>query len=139
MNVVPDIHVGSADGEAMPVRCPTYPAPPVYFEDVETQIIEFEADPAVAQAHLPAPLRADPSGRVIAVSLRVGQSNCGPFNEAGLYLGCLHEGQPAVFNSHLYLDNAAAISAGRELWGYPKEHAQITFSQHEAVHTCEAA
>lgn len=132
-----DVKTGIAAGEIMPIHRPTYPAPPVFFEDVETQLVEFEVDPEIIQAHLPEPLVADPSGRVIAVSLKVGRSNCGPFYEAGLYLGCVYDGAVGVFNSHLYLDNSDAVTAGRELWGYPKEFAKISFSTQGGVLTCE--
>jgi len=128
---------GIESGDIMPIHKPTFPAPPVFFEGVETQIVEFRVDPAVIQAHLPAPLKADPSGRVVAVSLRVPRSNSGPFLEAGLFIGCSYEGKVGVFNSHLYLDNPSAITAGRELWGYPKEFAHIRFTEHEGVLTCE--
>ena len=50
---------GIESGDIMPIHKPTFPAPPVFFEGVETQIVEFRVDPAVIQAHLPAPLKAD--------------------------------------------------------------------------------
>lgn len=127
----------SARVSAMPWHAPTYAGIPVYFEQVETQMVEFEADPEAVQALLPEPLKAHPDGRIIAVALKVGNSGAGAFREAGLYVRCSHGEETGVFCSHLYLDNAAAISAGREMLGYPKEHAEITFEEHETVRTCE--
>jgi hypothetical protein len=38
----------------------------------------------------------------------------------------LHEGLPYAYVPAIYVDNDAALLAGRELGGYPKKMAQIT-------------
>ena len=124
------------DGEVLPSHRPTYPEIPTFYRGIETQFVEITVDPAVAAAHLPKPLVADPDGRAVAVALRIPLSSYGPFNEAGIYLRCSLNGRPAVYNSHLFLDNVTAICAGRERWGVAKEFARITFEDHENVRVC---
>ncbi|MCC7320963.1 MAG: acetoacetate decarboxylase family protein [Rubellimicrobium sp.] len=128
--------LGHDEGDVLPAHRQTYPAIPTFYHGLETQFVEFTTDPAVVAAHLPAPLKADPEGRAVAVGIRINLSSYGPFNEAGIYLRCTLDGQPAVYNSHLYLDNVTAICAGRERWGVAKEFATITFEDHENVRVC---
>jgi acetoacetate decarboxylase len=125
------------EGEVLPAHRSTYPEIPTWYRGIESQFVEITVDPAVAQAHLPEPLVADPEGRAVVVGLKIGLSSYGPFNEAGIYLRCTLNGEPGVYNSHLFLDNVTAICAGRERWGVAKEFATITFHDHENVRVCE--
>lgn len=114
------------EGAVMPAHRPYYPLPKSYYRDVESQLIYFRADPMVIGEHLPEPLEADPEGLAVAFSIKVPFCSAyGPFNEAGLSVRCTLQGQMAFFNTHLYLDNVAAICAGREIWGAPKEYAEV--------------
>lgn len=119
------------EGEGMPAHRPYYPSPKNYYRDVEFQLIYFRTDPDVIREHLPEPIEADPEGLAVAFSIKVPFCSAyGPFNEAGLSVRCVFRGQPAFFNTHLYLDNVAAICAGREIWGAPKEYAEVDISMH---------
>lgn len=116
------------EGRAMPAHRPYYPELPSYYRDVEFQMVFFKTDPAIVEAHLPEPLEADPEGLVMAIGINVPFCSAyGPFHEAGLECRCRFKGKSAFFNTHLYLDNPAAICSGREVWGAPKEYAQVTF------------
>lgn len=123
-------------GEVLPSHRSTYPAIPTFYRGIETQFVEITVDPEVVRAHLPEPLVPDPEGRAVAVGIKIPVSSYGPFNEAGIYLRCSLDGQPAVYNSHLFLDNVTAICAGRERWGVAKEFATIAFEDHENVRVC---
>ena len=114
------------EGAAMPAHRPYYPSPKSYYRDVEFQLIYFHTDPAAVHEHLPEPLEADPEGLAVAFSIKVPFCSAyGPFHEAGLSVRCSFRGETAFFNTHLYLDNVAAICAGREIWGAPKEYAEV--------------
>ncbi|SEP22800.1 Acetoacetate decarboxylase [Salinihabitans flavidus] len=127
----------ASDGEVLPSHRSTYPEIPTFYRGMETQFVEMEVDPEVAAAHLPEPLVADPDGGAIGIALKIPLSSYGPFNEAGIHLKCSFEGEPAYYNSHLFLNNVTAICAGRERWGVAKEFAEISFSDHENVRVCE--
>ncbi len=116
----------AAAGEAMPAHRPTYPTLPAYYRDAEFQIITFHCEPAIVQEHLPAPLEADPEGMAAAFSLRAPACSAyGPYNEVGIRLRCSLRGVVGFYSSHQYNDNMAAICAGRERWGGPKEYAAV--------------
>ncbi|MBZ9603073.1 acetoacetate decarboxylase family protein [Phyllobacterium chamaecytisi] len=73
----------------------------------------------------------------LIASFKVSLSSYGPFNEAGILLRCTHNNEPVLYNSHLYLDNVAAICGGRERRGCAKEFATINFQDYENVRVCE--
>ena len=119
------------DGYAMPAHRPYYPALPTYYRDVRFQLVYFRADPARLRALLPEPLEPDADGLCVAFGIDVPfSSSYGPFHESGLQIKVDFRGQSGFYNSHLYLDNVAAICSGRERWGAPKEYAQVQMEQH---------
>jgi len=118
------------EGETMPAHRPYYPPLPSHYRDVEAQVVYFYTEPAVVQRHLPEPLAADPEGLGVAFGYKIPFCSAyGPFNEAGLMFRCSFRGQVSFFNTHLYLDNVAAICSGRERWGAPKEYAAVSFER----------
>ncbi|HTG49790.1 MAG TPA: acetoacetate decarboxylase family protein, partial [Gemmatimonadales bacterium] len=50
----------------------------------------------------------------------------GPYMEVIVSIAVLHKGRPYAYVPAIYVDNDAAMLAGRELGGYPKKMAQIT-------------
>jgi acetoacetate decarboxylase len=126
------------EGQIMPAHRSWFPTPPTYYRDVEFQLVYFRTDPAVVREHLPEPLEPDSDGLAVAFGIKVPFCSAyGPFNEAGISVRCTFRGQTAFFNTHLYLDNPAAICAGREIWGAPKEYAQVTFTTRGNLVYCQ--
>lgn len=119
------------DGYAMPAHRAYYPPLPTYYRDVRFQLIYFHADPARLRPLLPEPLEPDAEGLCVAFGIDVPfSSSYGPFHEAGIQIKVNFRGQSGFYNSHLYLDNVAAICSGRERWGAPKEYAEVQIEQH---------
>ncbi len=115
-----------------PIESPLYPKPPYHYKDAELFLSLFYPPEETVEALLPDPLR--PS-QMPLVALMVGKMPCvetGPFTEAGLLVKCMfdnpetNEEEVGVFFSHSYADTDVAITAGREIWGYPRKHADIT-------------
>jgi len=129
----------AAEGEAMPAHRPLYPPLPAYYRNAEFQIIYFRCEPAVVQEHLPAPLEADPEGLAVAFSLRAPACSAyGPYQEVGIRLRCSFRGVVGFYSSHQYNDNVAAICAGRERWGGPKEYAAVQIERRGNVICAQA-
>ena len=115
----------------MPAHRPYYPPLPTYYRDVRFQLVYFHADPALLHALLPEPLEVAGDGLCVAFGIDVPfSSSYGPFHESGLQIKVNFRGQSGFYNSHLYLDNVAAICSGRERWGAPKEYAEVKMEQH---------
>jgi acetoacetate decarboxylase len=88
--------------------------------------ILFRADADVLKPLVPAPLKADPDQPLV---LYVGHFEFAdfdlPYNEAGLLVPVVREGEPArAFAVVLYLDRANPIVGGREIYGWPKKDAE---------------
>lgn len=54
-------------------------------------------------------------------------STLGPYEEAILGINCLLDDQPRFYIPHIVVNNDIPMAAGREIWGYPKKMADITY------------
>jgi acetoacetate decarboxylase len=118
-------------GYSMPSTAPLYPEPPFHYENNTVISIVFRTAPETLQELVPAPLRPNPDHLAF---IYVGVFNVpgkATYREAGV-------GIPAFFGEtfgsylvYLYLDPALAIIPGREIWGWPKKDAEITFTEEQ--------
>jgi acetoacetate decarboxylase len=110
---------------SMPAASPSYPVPPFRFINREYMIVMYESDPEAIRAAVPEPLIPDPSNQVFYEWIRMPDSSgFGDYTESGVVIPCSFEGRPASFVAQMYLDDDPPISAGREIWGFPKKYAQ---------------
>jgi acetoacetate decarboxylase len=110
---------------SMPAASPSYPRGPYRFVDREYFIITFETDPAAIRAALPEPLMPDGSNTVLYEFIRMPDSSgFGDYTESGIVIPCSYQGEPVNFTAQMYLDCEPPIAGGREIWGFPKKHAQ---------------
>jgi acetoacetate decarboxylase len=110
---------------SMPAASPSYPRGPYRFVDREYFIISYESDPAAIRAALPEPLMPDGSNTVLYEFIRMPDSSgFGDYTESGIVIPCAYQGEPMNFTAQMYLDCEPPIAGGREIWGFPKKHAQ---------------
>jgi acetoacetate decarboxylase len=109
---------------SMPLAGPSYPAGPYRFIDREYMIISYLSDPDIIRHHLPEPLQpvAEPIVHYEWIKMP-DSSGFGNYTETGIVIPCLFDGEEVNFVSQMYLDVEAPISAGREIWGFPKKYA----------------
>jgi acetoacetate decarboxylase len=50
-------------------------------------------------------------------------SGFGTYTESGMVIPCRFRGEDVNFVAQMYLDDDPPISAGREIWGFPKKYA----------------
>jgi acetoacetate decarboxylase len=119
----------------MPSLSPLYSSPPVQFRDNRVIVVVFKTAPEVLQELVPKPLLPNPANLMFIYigSLNIEDPSIGKYNylEAGI-------GVPAIFSKTLgnyavclYLNKALPIVGGREIWGWPKKDAEITFTEKE--------
>jgi acetoacetate decarboxylase len=116
----------------MPVVSPMIDRPPYRYKDCKAVNILFKTDPKVLKELVPAPLKADPYQPLVLYSGHFEFADYAlPYNEAGLLVPVMRDGEPAgTFAVVLYLDQANPIIGGRELYGWPKKDAdQILFNE----------
>lgn len=110
---------------SMPAASPSYPRGPYRFVDREYFIIPYRSDPKAVRAAVPEPLAPVPEAIVYCEWIRMPDSSgFGDYTESGIVIPCTYEGTPCNFVSQMYLDDDPPISAGREIWGFPKKYAK---------------
>jgi acetoacetate decarboxylase len=109
---------------SMPVFSPSYPTGPYRFLNREYLIISYESDPELVRAAVPEPLT--PVGATVAFEWMKmpDSSGFGDYAESGQVIPCLLDGQPVNFPVQMYLNDEPPITAGREIWGFPKKWGQ---------------
>jgi acetoacetate decarboxylase len=111
------------------MKDPYFVAPPFELKDTTGMLILFKTAPDVLQALVPHPLVPNPDDLVV---FYVGCFNVvapveTSYHEAGIGVPVSFGESPGQFAAYLYLDQVMPIVAGREIWGFPKKDADITY------------
>lgn len=111
---------------SMPACSPSYPFGPYRFINREFFIISYLTDPEEIRRVLPEPLEplADPIVHYEWIRMPDSQG-FGNYTESGLVIPATFNGEPVNFVSEMFLDDLSPIAAGREIWGFPKEYAEV--------------
>ena len=122
-------------GYSMPGLFPLYSAPPYKFRDNRIMIVIFKTAPEVLRELVPEPLLPNPLNLMFAYigSLNIEDAAAGRFSylEAGIGIPAIFPMTMATGNYAvcLYLNEAMPISGGREVYGWPKKDAKLTFAE----------
>lgn len=107
---------------SMPAASPSYPHGPYRFLDREFLIIIYESDPKAIKESVPEPLEPDGSNTVMYEFIKMPDSaGFGSYEESGVVIPCLFQGEKINFVSQMYLDCHPPTVGGREIWGFPKK------------------
>ncbi|WP_407523934.1 acetoacetate decarboxylase [Methylobacterium oryzisoli] len=110
-------------GPSMPVFSPSYPRGPFRFIRREYLIITYETDPEALRAALPEPLEPAPGNLAYYEWMKMPDSSgFGDYEESGTGVVATYQGKPCNFSVQMYLDDEPPITAGREIWGFPKKY-----------------
>ena len=113
-------------GYSMPVDAPLYAKPPIYYRDVETIGISYETDTDAALALLPEGLVLPEPATASLLFIRYPWSTLGPYEETILGILCLWNDELKFYIAHIAVNSDIPLTAGREIWGYPKKMATIS-------------
>lgn len=106
---------------SMPPGNPSYPAGPYRFVNREYFIITYESEPDAIRRLLPEPLQPDGSNRVLYEWINMPDSSgFGSYQESGVVIPCMFDGEPVKYTAMMFLNDEPPITAGREIWGFPK-------------------
>ena len=105
----------------------SYPMPPFTYEGSRVVSVTFRTSPEVLRALVPEPLVPNAASEVSAAIVHHHIVAPMPLSyyEAFLVIPVSHKGAPGSYIPVLYLDEAAAITGGREIWGFSKFGAEI--------------
>ena len=106
---------------SMPPGNPSYPMGPYRFIDREYFVVIYESDPEAIRRAVPEPLQPDGSNQVFYEWINMPDSSgFGSYQESGVVIPCRFAGEAVNYTAQMYLDDEPPISAGREIWGFPK-------------------
>ncbi len=109
---------------SMPISSPSFPPGPYRFVDREYFIVTYLSSPEAIRDAVPEPLVPDGSNSVLYEFIRMPDSSgFGDYTESGIVIPCKFNGEPVNFVAQMYLDCEPPIAGGREIWGFPKKHA----------------
>jgi len=117
-------------GYSMPEAWPTYTTPPYLYRDNEIISIMFKTSPEALKSLVPEPLAPNPMGLAVVYigRLNLVEPIALSYLEAGIVIPSLFNGKMGSYVLIMYLDKALPIIAGREIFGYAKKDAVISFS-----------
>ncbi|GJD50100.1 putative acetoacetate decarboxylase [Methylobacterium crusticola] len=108
---------------SMPAFSPSYPRGPYRFMRREYLIITYETDPDALRAALPEPLEPAPGNLAFYEWMKMPDSSgFGDYEESGSAIVATYKGEPCNYSVQMYLDDEPPITAGREIWGFPKKY-----------------
>lgn len=109
----------------------TYPRPPWPFRGAEQISVVFDAFAGGLATLLPPPLEIDVDAEgLVRCEIRVcwyPWSAYGPFHETYLLVRARHHGELIWFLPVIMTDNEAPLAGGREVWGYAKKIAHMSW------------
>jgi acetoacetate decarboxylase len=109
---------------SMPISSPSFPPGPYRFVDREYFIVTYLSSAEAIRDAVPEPLMPDGSNSVLYEFIRMPDSSgFGDYTESGIVIPCKFNGEPVNFVAQMYLDCEPPIAGGREIWGFPKKHA----------------
>ena len=112
---------------AMPLTSPAYPPGPYRFINREYLIITYRTDPAALERLVPEPLKvAAPHVKYEFIRMP-DSSGFGDYTESGQVIPVTYQGKAGGYVHSMFLDDEAPIAAGREIWGFPKKLANVSF------------
>ncbi len=114
-----------------PRVAPLYMSPPYHYQGNRSISILFRTTPETLRQLVPTPLVSNPASQLFIYIAQFNVVAPQPFSyrEAGIGVPVSFLDTPGQFAVYLYLDHAGAIVAGREIYGWPKKDAEISFTE----------
>ena len=120
----------------MPIAAPLYPPPPYEFRRARQTWVVYEADPAPIARLLPDGVAVDSGDGDVAVcaawACHYPVSTFGPYLEAYVVVRVVVGDERFWYQPVIVTDAEAPMAAGREVWGYGKKLAHLTWSGQDA-------
>lgn len=116
---------------SMPRQNGLFPPPPYKYPNMRAIVVLFQCSPGIKEKYLPPELEPIEYGFDAIFISDYPDSSVGPYFENLIVLNCKYKDQPGAFVFNIYVTTEEALTAGREIWGYPKKLCDIKLSQIE--------
>jgi len=128
-------------GFSMPLTAPVFGALPLKMSDSKMVMIIFKTTPEVLQKLVPKPLQPNPGNFAYVYTARFNPQEHtggdysfpgGSYLEVALGVPVTFGKTPGNYIVVMYLDQTlAGITIGREIWGFPKKRATVSFVEED--------
>ena len=120
---------------SMPRGAPLYTAPPYQTQGNRSISVLFQTTPETLRELVPTPLVLNPNSLMFVyfAQFNVVAPQKFAYQEAGIGVPVSFIDTPGQYAVYLYLDHAGAIVVGREIYGWPKKDAKISFTENDMV------
>jgi len=117
---------------SMPRQCGHYPPPPYIYPKMRALISLLKVPLKIKKKFFPPELKPIEFPFDAIFIAEYPDSTIGPYNENLILLYCEYEkGKPGLYVANIYVTDDGALTAGREIWGYPKKMSKISLSKPE--------
>lgn len=109
---------------------PMYPGPPFQYKGNKIATIVFNTTPEALKKLVPAPMMPLPNSIAFVYFSRLNVKHgtqTFSYLEVGIGIPVMMNGKFGNYTFAMYLDKALGIVPGREIYGFPKKDADITF------------
>lgn len=116
------------------MEAPPYAVPPYQYRDNEMFTLKFEVERDYLRELVPEPLELN-TDNILAVYvgwLHVVEPAQISYGEAGIMIPARLGERQGTYMPVLYLDEVELLTAGREVWGFPKFHGEVLFKRGES-------
>lgn len=110
---------------SMPAVWPSYPEPPYLYRGGNTLVCLYRAGAGALYRLVPEPLKPADGNMVCVWMSEFNVVGIGRYQEALIGIAVEFQGRVGNYVIYHFLDNEAAILAGREIWGFPKKQAHF--------------
>lgn len=113
----------------MPDAAPLYSGVPINYKGFRKLSVLCKANPEGIRKTLPSVFT--PVGDIVEVFLMnvVEVEGLDPYMEGGIVIPCKYEDTVGAHVVYEYVTDDDSMAAGREIWGYPKKLADMTFEE----------
>lgn len=123
----------SNHGYSTPDLSGLYGTPPYEYRDSTMLLVQFQTDPKTLRHLVPDPLTPNKDNNMF---VSVGDFLCsgiGRYYEAHIFTHATFKRRLVNYSVYLVLDNNVALSAGREIWGFPKKLGRLSMTLRDDV------
>ncbi|WXG41704.1 MAG: acetoacetate decarboxylase family protein [Candidatus Freyarchaeum deiterrae] len=118
--------------KSIPIHAPLYPEPPYKYPGARGVLFIYETEPNNIRKVLPDVLEiGDMPLALLGIMEYPKCEPLGPYNEAYLMVQAKCDDISAWFDPFMWVTTEEALTAGREIWGFPKKMADIKVVQEE--------
>jgi acetoacetate decarboxylase len=110
-----------------------YAMPPYQYRNNEMFTLKIETDPAYLRSLVPEPMVPNEDNLLVIYvgRLRVAEPKAITYGEAGIMVPVRMGDRVGTYLPVLYLDEVELLTSGREVWGFPKFPAEVSFCRDE--------